>query len=211
MAKRAEVSTNHVGEVGQETLDCSSDRKFVYFMGYLGFQCELNLLRRAKEGNILADAPKVSGLAEGQKAGRSSRYRGSRSGIQKSFDQLTSKTVAHSTILPRMRKCSLRPYLSVAVTAGKRVRSSRNYAVQAPGAPTLQIFNQHVKYLQKERAASNRDESRKVDYLKDEVAQRLCERLLVRISRSAYALYAHPSPRTFNATSRRYWTLEPIA
>ena len=56
--------------------------------------------------------------------------------------------------------------------------SRRGYAVQAPGAPSLQIFNRHTKYLQRERAASDPDASRQVDYLRDEVALRLCERLL---------------------------------
>lgn len=56
--------------------------------------------------------------------------------------------------------------------------SRRPYAVQSPGAPTLQIFNENVKYLQKERAASNPEYSRKTDYLKDEVARRLVDRLL---------------------------------
>lgn len=55
----------------------------------------------------------------------------------------------------------------------------RNYAIQAPGAPTLEVFNQQVKYLQKERAVSKVEESRSVDYLRDEVAHRLCDRLLV--------------------------------
>lgn len=41
------------------------------------------------------------------------------------------------------------------------------------------IFNRRTKHLQKDRAAHNVEESRKVDYLKDEVAMRLCERLLV--------------------------------
>ncbi|KAH8600895.1 S-adenosyl-L-methionine-dependent methyltransferase [Bisporella sp. PMI_857] len=54
----------------------------------------------------------------------------------------------------------------------------RSYAVQAPGNPTLQIFNRRTKYLQKERAAANVERSRQVDYLKDEVAARLSERLL---------------------------------
>jgi len=54
----------------------------------------------------------------------------------------------------------------------------RPYAVQAPGAPTLEVFKQHVKYLQKERAASHPEQSRQADYLKDEVAQRLVDRLL---------------------------------
>ncbi|TVY35022.1 Arginine-hydroxylase, mitochondrial [Lachnellula subtilissima] len=57
-------------------------------------------------------------------------------------------------------------------------RVSRGYAVQAPGNPTLQVFNRNTKYLQKERAASNVERSRQVDYLKDEVAMRLSERLL---------------------------------
>lgn len=50
--------------------------------------------------------------------------------------------------------------------------------MQSPGAPTLQIFNPHVKYQQKERAATNVEQSRATDYLKDEVAQRLVDRLL---------------------------------
>ncbi|KAI9838019.1 MAG: hypothetical protein M1819_006173 [Sarea resinae] len=54
----------------------------------------------------------------------------------------------------------------------------RTYALQTPGAPTLQVFNQHTKYLQKERAAANVEESRKVDYVRDEVAKQLCDRLL---------------------------------
>ena len=43
----------------------------------------------------------------------------------------------------------------------------------------LQVFNSNTKYLQKERAASNPEASRRVDYLRDEVAARLCDRLLV--------------------------------
>jgi hypothetical protein len=45
----------------------------------------------------------------------------------------------------------------------------------------LEVFNRKIKHLQKDRAARNVEESRKVDYLKDEVAMRLCERLLVSI------------------------------
>ena len=76
-----------------------------------------------------------------------------------------------------MKPLSLRPYLPP--PAVRRRFLSRCYAVQAPGAPTLEVFNRHTKYLQKERAASDVVTSRKVDYLKDEVASRLCERLLV--------------------------------
>ena len=59
--------------------------------------------------------------------------------------------------------------------------TTRNYALQAPGNPTLQVFNRHTKYQQKERAARNVERSRQVDYLKNEVAIRLSERLLVRV------------------------------
>ncbi|KAH7156768.1 S-adenosyl-L-methionine-dependent methyltransferase [Dactylonectria macrodidyma] len=58
------------------------------------------------------------------------------------------------------------------------VASRRFYAVQAPGAPRFQVFNRRTKWLQKERIAANPEESRQADYLKDEVATRLSERLL---------------------------------
>lgn len=54
--------------------------------------------------------------------------------------------------------------------------------MQIPGKPSLEIFNRRVKHLQKDRAARNVEQSRKVDYLKDEVAARLCERLLVSLT-----------------------------
>ncbi|KAL2868260.1 uncharacterized protein BJX67DRAFT_371375 [Aspergillus lucknowensis] len=54
----------------------------------------------------------------------------------------------------------------------------RTYASQTPGNPVLEIFNRKTKQLQKDRAAQNVEQSRKVDYIKDEVAMRLCERLL---------------------------------
>ncbi|WEW55233.1 hypothetical protein PRK78_000662 [Emydomyces testavorans] len=72
----------------------------------------------------------------------------------------------------------LRPRLSACPPLHPRIFLSRNYAVQTPGNPTLEIFNRRTKYLQKERAAQNAEESRKVDYLRDEVASRLSERLL---------------------------------
>jgi hypothetical protein len=77
-----------------------------------------------------------------------------------------------------MRPASLRPFLPRPALR-RRIFISRNYAIQAPGAPTLQVFNRHTKYLQKERAATDVERSRQVDYLKDEVAIRLSERLLV--------------------------------
>lgn len=60
--------------------------------------------------------------------------------------------------------------------AGKRA-----YAVQTPGAPIAEVFNNRTKWLQKERAAQDKVTSRQVDYLRDEVASRLCDRLFVRL------------------------------
>lgn len=40
--------------------------------------------------------------------------------------------------------------------------------------------------MQKDRAARNVEQSRQVDYIKDEVAKRLCERLLVRFLAFTY-------------------------
>lgn len=54
----------------------------------------------------------------------------------------------------------------------------RSYAVQAPGAPTVEVFDARTKWLHKERAAANATQSRQVDYLRDEVAVRLCDRIL---------------------------------
>ncbi|KZZ98711.1 Methyltransferase type 11 [Moelleriella libera RCEF 2490] len=54
----------------------------------------------------------------------------------------------------------------------------RAYAAHSAGAPRFQVFNRNTKWLQKERAASRAEESRQADYLKDEVAVRVSERLL---------------------------------
>ncbi|KAL6691107.1 S-adenosyl-L-methionine-dependent methyltransferase [Trichoderma pleuroticola] len=67
----------------------------------------------------------------------------------------------------------LAPLNSVQFAAAPR----RFYAV-ASGATRFQVFDRRVKWLQKERAASNAEESQQADYLKDEVAIRLTERLL---------------------------------
>lgn len=56
--------------------------------------------------------------------------------------------------------------------------NKRTYATQPPGNPLLEVFNRRAKRLQKERAGLDVEESRKVEYLRDEVAMRLCERLL---------------------------------
>ncbi|KAL9056830.1 MAG: hypothetical protein Q9162_002701 [Coniocarpon cinnabarinum] len=54
----------------------------------------------------------------------------------------------------------------------------RGYAIAAPGGPGLQVFNRNTKWLQRQRSAVDAKASRKVDYLRDEVAARLSERLL---------------------------------
>jgi len=54
----------------------------------------------------------------------------------------------------------------------------RTYAIQAGGAPIAEVFDARTKWLHKERAAANATHSRQVDYLRDEVAARLCDRLL---------------------------------
>lgn len=69
----------------------------------------------------------------------------------------------------------LHPLSSKQFVAGAAPR--RLYAV-ASGATRFQVFNRRAKWLQKERAAFNTEESRVADYLKDEVAIRLTERLL---------------------------------
>ena len=55
----------------------------------------------------------------------------------------------------------------------------RTYAFQTPGGAVFKVFNSRAKWHQKERAAANSELSRQADYLKDEVAMRVCERLLV--------------------------------
>lgn len=91
-------------------------------------------------------------------------------------------------------------------TALRRVRLSpfpragpcdrRTYAFQASGAPIFEVFNQRTKWMQRERAAANVEGSRQADYLKDEVATRLCERLLVNKHTYTTHIHTHTSTRT---------------
>ena len=71
-------------------------------------------------------------------------------------------------------------YNHLRADAALRARPRRSYAAQAVGNVALQVFNRNTKYLQRERAATHVEASRQADYLKDEIASRLCERLLVR-------------------------------
>lgn len=78
--------------------------------------------------------------------------------------------------LPRAcRPQRLRPSLA------SRPCARRAYAFSAPGGAVFKVFNSRTKWMQKERAAADPELSRQADYLKDEVAMRVCERLLVRI------------------------------
>jgi NADH dehydrogenase [ubiquinone] 1 alpha subcomplex assembly factor 5 len=77
-----------------------------------------------------------------------------------------------------MKPPSLRPFIPRPALR-RRHTPWRVYATATPGAPTLQVFNRHIKFLQRERAAKDAEMSRKVDYLRNETASRLVERLLV--------------------------------
>jgi NADH dehydrogenase [ubiquinone] 1 alpha subcomplex assembly factor 5 len=78
-----------------------------------------------------------------------------------------------------MNTCSIRAFIPPLMRRCASLQVTRRYAIQAPGAPTFEIFSNQHKWQQKERAASNAELSRSVDYLRDEVASRLCERILV--------------------------------
>ncbi|KAK5662867.1 hypothetical protein OQA88_6278 [Cercophora sp. LCS_1] len=56
--------------------------------------------------------------------------------------------------------------------------TQRGYAFQASGGPVFKVFNRQTKWSQKERSAADVEVSRQADYLKDEIASRVCERLL---------------------------------
>lgn len=77
-----------------------------------------------------------------------------------------------------MSSSSIHPFIPSLSRRIVPLRATRRYAIQAPGGPTLEIFNRQTKWLQKERAAADVQASRNSDYLRDEVASRLCERLL---------------------------------
>ncbi|KAK3197498.1 hypothetical protein GRF29_216g436443 [Pseudopithomyces chartarum] len=78
-----------------------------------------------------------------------------------------------------MNTLSIRAFIPPLTRRAIPLRAARTYAVQTAGAPTVEIFSQQHKWMQKERAARNVEASRNVDYLRNEVASRLCERLLL--------------------------------
>lgn len=68
--------------------------------------------------------------------------------------------------------------VSLLYKTGTKPACGRAYAVQAGGSPIAEVFDWQTKWQHKERAAANVQQSRQVDYVRDEVAFRLCERLL---------------------------------
>lgn len=77
--------------------------------------------------------------------------------------------------LPLSRALGDTAHISKALSKSSR---TRRYAIQAGGAPIAEVFDSRTKWLHKERAAANVSHSRQVDYYRDEVASRLCSRLL---------------------------------
>lgn len=73
-------------------------------------------------------------------------------------------------------RAALQPLRPSSSTPAKS--SVRTYAIQQPGAPTINVFSSQSKYLQRSRAAQDVEHSRRVDYVRDEVAFRLSTRLL---------------------------------
>ncbi|CCC13949.1 hypothetical protein SMACR_09494 [Sordaria macrospora] len=75
-------------------------------------------------------------------------------------------------LAPVCRPQKWKPLLTLGGTTARR-----SYAFQS-GSLNFEVFNRRAKWLQKERAAVNVKEGRQADYLKHEVAMRVCERLL---------------------------------
>jgi hypothetical protein len=98
-------------------------------------------------------------------------------------------TQLQAQTLGTMNTISIRAFIPPLTRRCLPLRSVRHYAVQSPGAPTLEIFSHQHKWMQKERAASDVETSRNVDHLRDVAAERLCERLMVCFSPLPIALY----------------------
>jgi hypothetical protein len=111
---------------------------------------------------------------------------------------------------PDMNTLSIRAFIPPLTRRRLPLRATRRYAVQAPGAPTMEIFSNQHKWQQKERAAANTELSRSVDYLRDEVASRLCERILVCGPSTSDCATTDMLHRTSIATSPRCSTWAPM-
>ncbi|KAJ2375642.1 hypothetical protein H4S02_008166 [Coemansia sp. RSA 2611] len=77
-------------------------------------------------------------------------------------------------LLSKPVRLCFRPWLARAYTSRKE--SAREYLEKA--AAPFEVFDRNAKRMQRNRAASRASDSREVDYLKDEVAARLSDRLL---------------------------------
>lgn len=84
-----------------------------------------------------------------------------------------------------MSACARRASATAKSWSSPTRRLARAYAVASGGAPRFQVFDRRAKWLHRERAASNPQQSRQADYVRDEVAVRLTERLLVRRKRAS--------------------------
>ncbi|OMJ12742.1 NADH dehydrogenase [ubiquinone] 1 alpha subcomplex assembly factor 5 [Smittium culicis] len=94
-----------------------------------------------------------------------------------------SQKVLGSSLLPRsISNSSFKLPSSHVITALKKSVSNScvNYSSysEPDQSSTYLVFDRKIKKLQKDRAARNVDTSRQVDYLKDEVANRIVDRLL---------------------------------
>ena len=118
-------------------------------------------------------------------------------------------TYSPSAHLPTYFPAIHRPNLSPVhrTRPSDNARQARHYAIQTPGPLTLQVFNIATKHRQRERAASNAEISRRVDYLRDEVATRLCERLLVYFPESCFSLGSVGSLYSFDSIGHGHGNL----
>ena len=69
-----------------------------------------------------------------------------------------------------------------------RPLSRRSLATASSSPPPIQVFNRNAKRMQRDRSALDPSASRRVDYLKDAVAERLVERLMVIPTSQKFAL-----------------------
>lgn len=76
-------------------------------------------------------------------------------------------------------KLKLPPLLAAAQRRLLATAANPSAPATATATATFQVFNRTAKRLQRDRAAANKAASRNVDYLKDEVADRLVERILL--------------------------------
>ncbi len=78
-----------------------------------------------------------------------------------------------------MRPILTRAHAPSSLLRARRPTLGRGLAFQAAGPPIVDVFHRHTKWLQKKSATANAEASRQADYLRDEVATRLCERPFV--------------------------------